>query len=449
MSIAINTNAASIAAQRNLLTAANRLSTTFERLGSGKRINRADDDAAGMSISTRMNSQVRGFNQALRNVNDGISLSQVATGALGDVQGILQRMRELAVQAANDTNTTSDRQDLQAEFDQLRNQIAQIAANTDFNGTKLLDGTFSGKTFHVSSNDGQTVTIDSVMGVNPSVLGKTKSNSFVEIVPGGIVTIPASYTNWHSGEPNELTINSNQDGTQIYSDGTWNDLPVNIATGQGIIEKSDSAGTPAGWTHFGNSVYKLTTGNISWDQAEAEAASQGGHLVAINSAAENEFIRSTFATGPYPAYYIGYTDAMSEGDFIWTNGDPVNSAYQTTVPDTQIVIPGTTSDITLSDVSLTTQGKAETAISVVDQSINDVAGMASSFGALQNRMDSISQDLMVMSQNTSGAKSRIEDADYAAETANMAKNSIIQQAANAILAQANQQPTSVLKLLNF
>ncbi|MBF0097496.1 MAG: hypothetical protein HQM04_17830 [Magnetococcales bacterium] len=431
MSIAINTNAASIGTQRNLLTATNRLSTAFERLGSGKRINRAADDAAGMSISTRMNSQIRGFNQALRNVNDAISLSQVATGALGDVQGILQRMRELAVQAANDTNTMSDRQDLQAEFDQLRNQISQIASNVDFNGTKLLDGSFSGKTFHVSSNQTQTVTIDSVMGVKPSVLGGTSTET---VVTGGV-------------EP--------------------------------------------GWTKYGNSLYKVISTN-TWDIAEVEAENEGGHLVEINDAAENAFILSQF--GGVKSKWIGLTDAAAEGHWVWSNGDLIT--YQNwhagepnggTVENAGVmyvnyplagVINGTWGDWTsnvpfpdadgsiiekpysppagsivttaeknLSDAIITTAIDAEGAISIIDRSINDVAGMASSFGSFQNRMDSISQDLMVMSQNTAGARSRIEDADYTAETANMAKNSIVQQAANAILAQANQQPNIVMQLL--
>ncbi|MBF0185416.1 MAG: hypothetical protein HQM06_13680 [Magnetococcales bacterium] len=434
----MNTNVAALATQRNLSNATNRLSATFERMSSGKRINRAADDAAGLSISTRMNAQVRGFNQALRNVNDGVSLSQVAQGALKDVQDTLQRMRELAVQAANDTNSTSDRQALNEEFTQLRNHIAQVAATTDFNGTKLLDGTFSGKTFHVSSNGGQTLSPDAVMGVQPSDIGRVTG-------PGQTVT-----------------------------------------------------GTPPGWTSFGNSMYKLTSSGLTCDQAETEAVSEGGHLAAINSSSENIFVQSMFqslgeANSQSFSHWIGLSDAVSEGNFVWSNGDPkiyVNwqsgepnnggggpsEDYVSMYPDNwlwgtggkwndivnstpgtgiieeplsavQTVIPGSASDITLADVSLTSQSNAELAISVVDQSVNDVAGMVTTFGAFQNRMDSIANDLMVMSQNTAGARSRIEDADYAAETANLAKNSIVQQAGTAILAQANQQPNIVMQLL--
>ncbi|MBF0186271.1 MAG: hypothetical protein HQM06_18035, partial [Magnetococcales bacterium] len=396
----MNTNVASLATQRNLSNATGILSKTLERMSSGKRINHAADDAAGLSISTRMNAQVRGFNQALRNVNDGVSLSQVAQGALKDVQDTLQRMRELAVQASNDTNNTSDRQALNEEFTQLRNHIAQVAATTDFNGTKLLDGTFSGKTFHVSSNKGQTLSPDAVMGVKPSDIGRVTS-------PSQTMTV-----------------------------------------------------IPPGWTQYGQSIYKNTQWG-SWDQAQAEAIAEGGHLAIIDSYDENEFVAnlgggitwlgakyiasqwqwvngdpmasfwdwhngtmilhpgqtSNNIAGPNPTPLPGYnyltTDTwLANGYWVPDNGsNPRQGVIEKDISTAQVTIPGTTSDITLADVSLTSQSNAELAISVVDQSVNDVAGMATTFGAFQNRMDSIANDLMVMSQNTAGARSRIEDAD--------------------------------------
>ncbi|MBF0097498.1 MAG: hypothetical protein HQM04_19320 [Magnetococcales bacterium] len=429
MGLMMNTNVAALATQRTLSNATNRLSTTFERLSSGKRINRAADDAAGLSISTRMNAQVRGFNQSLRNVNDGVSLSQVAQGALKDVQDTLQRMRELAVQASNDTNSTSDRQALHAEFDQLRSHISQVASQTEFNGMKLLDGSFSDKKFHVSSNSGQTLAVDSVMGVSPSVLGT-----------GG---------------------RSDQDTT--------------------------------GWTQSGNSLYKFTTQD-TWDGAEAQAKAAGGHLVAIGDQTENDFINGLFSSIAIPTgmqRWIGLNDIAHQGSWKWTNGDDLTfSNWASGQPDSsgqqhvgsmvdwggvndgkwddywrygneiplffvQVglssqgvgVIEKPVPPESLAEAIITSNSAAEIAITIIDNSINDVAGMASTFGAFQNRMDSIAQDLMVMSQNTAGAKSRIEDADYAAETANMAKNSIVQQAGTAILAQANQQPNIVMQLL--
>ncbi|WP_130472683.1 flagellin [Candidatus Magnetaquicoccus inordinatus] len=477
MSLTMNTNVAALATQRNLSSATNRLSMVFERMSSGKRINRAADDAAGLSIATRMNAQVRGFNQALRNVNDGVSLSQVAQGALKDVQDTLQRMRELAVQAANDTNSARDRQTLHEEFNQLRNHISQVAATTDFNGTKLLDGSFSGKTFHVSSNRGQTLSPDAVMGVQPSVIGSrvegetgggvqsesvasldvgawsnVPSNSVVTVVADGICANAPSYrdsaalfTNdkydlssggdayfqWKAHGNNQFDIfnvgvspnnylDSNSviagsfsthhsyNGSLVIQDDTWYYTRIHIDS----IGNYTSTTATSNYDNSGGSVIKSYTGSVaSWN-----SVGQSVSLFAIHNDA-----------------YAGVNASMTLG-------------FAKVVSSSQITSPASRS---LADVSLTSQSNAEESISVIDNSIKDVAGMATTFGAFQNQMDSIANDLMVMSQNTSGARSRIEDADYAAETANLAKNSIIQQAGTAILAQANQQPTSVLKLLNF
>ena len=172
MAATINTNVQSLNAQRNLGVSQNSLATSMQRLSSGLRINSAKDDAAGLSISERMSTQIRGLNVAVRNANDGVSLAQTAEGAMASVTNNLQRMRELSVQSANATNSSSDRAALQQEVSQLASEIDRVATQTDFNGTKLLDGSFSAQQFQVGANAQQTITIDSIASARTSTLGK-------------------------------------------------------------------------------------------------------------------------------------------------------------------------------------------------------------------------------------------------------------------------------------
>jgi len=182
----INTNIQSMNAQRNLSTSANSLSTSMQRLSSGLRVNSAKDDAAGLAISERMNSQVRGLNVAARNANDGISLAQTAEGALGKVGDMLQRMRELAVQASNATNGQSDRDALNAEVTQLKAEIQRVSEQTSFNGTKLLDGSFSSQQFQVGANAGETITVSSIANAQLAQLGGTTNIATTSVAASGL-----------------------------------------------------------------------------------------------------------------------------------------------------------------------------------------------------------------------------------------------------------------------
>ena len=282
MSLIINTNIASLTAQRNLSNSTNALATTFKRLSSGQRINSAADDAAGLSISDRMTAQIRGLDQSVRNANDSISLIQIGEGALTETTTALQRMRELAVQAANDTNTSNDRADLQKEVSQLVNEINRIANTTQFNNQTLLSGNMaSGRVFHVGANQNQTITV-SVQDMRASALGVSPA-------------LMASF-------------------------------------GQGATNTSN-------------------------------------------------------------------------------------------------------------------QVAAESAITAIDKAIDAVSGMRASLGAMQNRFTAVIANLSNISLNTATARSRILDADIAAETAKLTQNTIMQQAGTAVLAQANQQPNNLLTLL--
>ena len=289
MALMINTNVSAINAQRNLMKSGNALGKTFERLSSGMRINRAADDAAGLSISQKMTAQIRGLNQSVRNANDAISLVQVAEGALDETHNALQRIRELAVQSANDTLTTSDRQDTWNEVIQLASEIDRISSHTEFNTKPLLGGGESASLalkFHVGAETNQTIDIT-----------------------------------------------------------------------------------------------------------------------------------------------LGVADASALG--VW---DPANSNAVTTT--TLGTMSGT--DI---------QSMMNQFIATVDSSIASVSDIRSELGAVQNRLDSVISNLSNVSENTSAARSRIMDADVAQETSSLTKNSILQQAGAAILAQANQQPQLALQLL--
>ncbi|WP_407278251.1 flagellin [Aromatoleum evansii] len=198
MAMTINTNVASLNAQRNLTTSQSSLATSLQRLSSGLRINSAKDDAAGLAISERMNAQVRGLNQAARNANDGISLAQTAEGALGEIGNNLQRIRELAVQSRNATNSTEDRAALQKEVAQLKSEIDRVANQTSFNGTKLLDGTFQSQVFQIGANQGETIGISNIVDANIAALGSWNKVTTEATVTGAAVT---------AGDVNGLTIN--------------------------------------------------------------------------------------------------------------------------------------------------------------------------------------------------------------------------------------------------
>ena len=197
----INTNVMSMTAQRNLSASQGALATSMQRLSSGLRVNSAKDDAAGLAISERMNSQVRGLNVAARNANDGISLAQTAEGALGKVGDMLQRMRELAVQSANASNNSDDRAALQSEVTQLRQEIDRVAKTTSFNGTKLLDGSFANATFQVGANAGESISIDSIVSADSASLGTLGATEFFTATVAAPSTaanaaIPAGTTGW-------------------------------------------------------------------------------------------------------------------------------------------------------------------------------------------------------------------------------------------------------------
>ncbi len=387
MALTINTNVASLNAQRNLTSSSMDLATSLQRLSSGLRINSAKDDAAGLAISERMSTQIRGMNVAMRNASDGVSLAQTAEGSLDSVSNALQRIRELAVQSANATNSASDRSALDAEAQQLKSEINRVATQTNFNGVKLLDGSFTNKTFQVGANNGETISISSIVNAKSDALGTT---DIASVGVGSAATTPAA---------------------TVIAAG---DIKITAESGA-IID-----------------VGTFTTG------ATADLAASSV-LEAVNKISDQ--------TGVFATITDGTTDQLtftSTHDIAITAGGTATAAVTGLAASTTATAATTTGFDTL---DLTSAGGANTAILFMDSALNAVNTARADLGAIQTRFESVVSNLSINSENTSAARGRIRDADFASETANLTRNQILQQAGTAMLAQANQIPQNVLSLL--
>lgn len=406
MALTINTNIASLNAQRNLTTSQGSLATSLQRLSSGLRINSAKDDAAGLAISERMTTQIRGLTQAARNANDGISLAQTTEGALVEIGNNLQRIRELAVQSANATNSTSDREALNAEVQQLIQEIDRVANQTTFNGTKLLDGSFTGALFQVGADSGQTINVDTVVDANVDVLGR--SHFSTDYAGAAASTISGAAT---AGTLSGLQITVDADGdATTTADVTTFDVPdvayevgateidIGIAVSNAINAKMDVTGVFA-------DVDK-TTGELT--------------LQSVNKG-------QTFTV----AMAGGATSTLAE---YGLNGGTGGNALNTTAQYAE-------------DLDITTFLGSQRALEIVDTALTAVNSSRADMGAIQNRFASTITNLQTTNENLSASRGRILDADFAAETANLSRTQILQQAGTAMLAQANALPQQVLQLL--
>jgi len=382
----INTNVMSLNAQRNLATNSADLGTTIQRLSSGLRINSAKDDAAGLAISQRFTTQVRGMDQAARNANDGISLAQTAEGALGEIGNNLQRIRELAVQSRNATNSPEDRQALQKEVAQLKSEIQRVAETTNFNGTKLLNGDFTEQAFQVGANQGEIIEIAKIADASIDKLGTwNEPSTYTTTVTGTAPTFAAGLS---SGD---LTIN----GVDV-----------------GEVEKG------------------------------ATALEQGQNIAAAINAKTAETGVTAAADGTTGV--ITLTSTSKEG--ISVDGEKLTDTGLTKAETAATETKGTERN-GFKALDISTIGGADNAILAMDAALKEVNDARADLGAIQNRFSSVVTNLQTSSENLSAARSRIMDADYAKETANLSRTQILQQAGTAMLAQANQSSQSVLSLL--
>ncbi|PTA72663.1 flagellin [Stenotrophomonas sp. Nf1] len=395
MAQVINTNTMSLNAQRNLSTSGSSLATTIQRLSSGSRINSAKDDAAGLAISERFGTQIRGTDVAIRNANDGISLAQVAEGSLTEIGNNLQRVRELSVQASNATNSASDRKALQAEVTQLVSEIDRVAKQSDFNGTKLLDGSFSSQLFQVGANAGQAIAIDKTIDAKANALGGARfdTNSLALADPG---------TN---------------------GDFSTTGLSIN---GVAIADVSVKQGADATATGKASREALVTAINAKIGETGVYAEVNGTTGVTLTSVKD-----STNADGSFKAI------TATPGTWTGATAPTFTATTAAAAPAAKYA----------SNLDVSTVKGAQQAMEIVDKALGAINSTRADLGAIQNRFTSVVANLQTSSENLSSSRSRIKDTDFAKETAELTRTQILQQAGTAMLAQANQVPQGVLSLL--
>ena len=476
MALSINTNVASLNAQRNLGSSQSNLNKSMQRLSSGLRINSAKDDAAGLAISDRMTSQIRGLNQASRNANDGISLAQTAEGALQESTNILQRMRELAVQSANDTNSASDRDSLQAEVGQLISELDRIAGTTTFNGRRLLDGSFSGATFQVGANAGETISfgIASAKAASMGGIAEATGTEVADATASDItVTLgSASAVNISSSAGFAVSGDSTKSATSAYAKAA----ALNDAGLAGFSASASTSGDTT-WADVGGSATDTYTLSINGTSIYSGADVSTALTItdvrdAINLNSADTGVAATVDGGTLTLTADDGSDieiaesetsgdgrglANGSGDFADAATDSLRGTVSMSATETislggTIANIGFTGDIAVDtngvdSVDVGTRAGAETAMKRVDAAIATIDGIRGGLGAVQNRFESTIANLQNVSENLSAARSRILDADIAQETSAMTKNNILQQAGVSILAQANQAPQLALSLL--
>jgi len=515
MAQVINTNVLSLNAQRNLTTSQSSLATSLQRLSSGLRINSAKDDAAGLAISNRFTTQINGLNQAVRNASDGISLAQTTESALGELTNNLQRIREIAVQSANASNSASDRQALDQEVQQRLAEVERIATQTAFNGQKVLNGTFGNATFQVGANVGETITVGLSTSMRTTDIGRT-----------------ADYVNGSTQYNSTLAVGQQGTGVDAGNALASGDLSIAIGSAAAIgvvasVDNSAGAGN-AGRTQFSayskvqainasaipnltatadttvafdftaitdtSSAYTLQINGQGIYTTDGNAISGTQMAAQINANAAATGVTATFdsanarmtlnaSDGRNIAVSQTASDASGVGQGLTTTSAGLNNTTNdaltaiTTAAGAAVAntFVGTvrltsTDSITLSgahetyigyadgasmalgssalnSISVSTVTGANTTLGRVDSALTAVSALRSTLGAIQNRFESTISSLSAVSENLSASRSRILDADFAAETANLTRAQILQQAGVAILAQANSAPQSVLALL--
>ena len=492
----INTNISSMQAQNSVRTQGLNLSSAMERLSSGIRINSAKDDAAGLAISTRMTASIRGISAAIRNANDGISLTQTAEGSLNQISDNLQRIRELAVQSANTGNNSSDRAAMNNEATQLIAEIDRVASNTTYNGIALLDGSFQAQNLQVGAGNGTNDRISiSIGSAKSSALGVGSNSSYATAVTGAV--IPAGSSAGLAA--NAMAINGYNVGATVSdgvstTDSTISGIAVaaaiNAISGSSKVTATVAATTLAGTaaTGFGTATgvgdVVINGVSIAALGIAGDAAQRGSQMAgAINAVSAQTGVTATFATNGAVALSaadgrnititkttagtsrvanitgLGNTDtgtllttrsavSLSSSD---SAGITIGGVAATVLAATGLTVAATSATATagagVSSLTLTTAAGSQAALTTLDTAINTITDSRAAMGAYQNRLTASISNLETTSMNLSASRSRILDTNYAQETTKLAKSQIIQQAATAMLAQANQSGQSVLALL--
>jgi flagellin len=414
MSLVINTNVASLNAQRSLATSGSELKTAMERLSSGKQINSAADDAAGFAIAERMTAQIRGLNMAAKNANDGLSMIATVENATNDVTDMLQRVRELAVQSANDTNSSTDRGYLQKEVDSLMNEINRVASQTVYNGATVLDGTRTSQQIQVGTDSGHSIAFG-INAVDTDSLGLTGSAA---------VASSATFTAADAATNEKVTVLT-MDGAAM---SATNDADVTID------ELVTALKAHANFDAAKHQIEKDGSGNL-----KATMLTTGAATISLTNDSANKSA-SASVTGAAAGASSGAFTAGSTPSVIATTASD-NSV--TSSGSSQTPSAGTDSVLGL---SVLTADDAEAALTRITAAIEQVAGNRAEYGAMANRLEYTVSNLMNVAEYTTAARSRIEDADFASESARLAKAQVLQQTGTAMLAQANATQQLALSL---
>lgn len=499
MAQTINTNLSSLNAQRNLNKSQGSLATSLQRLSSGLRINSAKDDAAGLAISNKFTSQIRGLNQAARNANDGISIAQTAEGALEETTNAMQRIRELAIQSANGSNGATERAALQKEASQLIQEVNRIADTTAFGGRKLLDGSFGSSSFQVGSASFETISVSvgsfraNELGNNTQELqsvtddsgfGQARTGTVADTAPAnnvsGTITINSPTTpsagtaitlTGLSAKGSEDAINAQSTTTGVTADGRTvasfstsaaGTVSFNLTGSNSSAVTISAAVTTTDYTALASAINNQSgqTGiSAAIDNGVLKLTSERGDDIQIAAFNHSTAASTATVTG---FGYDGQT-ASTNGAATLTQGAAANSttvtgvvklnspsSFSTTASTTSVDDVATAQASSLEQVAqidISTAIGAQKALAVIDSAVSFVDSNRAGLGAVQNRLESTISNLANISENVSAARSRITDADFAAETASLSKNQILQQAGISVLSQANSLPQQVLSLL--
>lgn len=480
MALTVNTNVSSLNAQRNLNTSQASLTTSMQRLSSGMRINSAKDDAAGSAISERFTSQIRGNEQAARNANDGISLSQTAEGDLDQISNNLQRMRELAVQSANATNSSSDRAAIDGEVQSLAAEIDRVASNSSFNGTKLLDGSFTAKDFQVGANGtaADKITISSIGNARTSALGQFQgvNQASLGVITGGaagpltiaIDSVPPInvITTGVGADAKSISAAINNSGVQ----GLTATAGVTTATGTQVLAAALS-GTSS-FTLNGAVINVTTTTSLASNVANSLAAinaqsaatgvtaSDTGAGLKLTAADGRNIDVSGFAAGGTGSALADFglggagigtgataTTGLVSVTYVKPSGATGATLTITSAASGADALVISTQGTALSATNVLTATGAQNALATIDAAISSVNTSRASLGAYQNRFETTIAGLQTTTENLTASRGRIKDADFAKETASLSRAQVLQQAGTAMLAQANQSAQGVLSLL--
>ena len=504
MSLVLNTNISSLNAQNNLTGSQASLSQSLERLSSGLRINSAADDAAGLAISQQFTTQINGTNQAVHNANDAVSETQTAGGALNTIVNNLQSIRTLAVEAANGSNSASDRQALDAQVQQQIQEITQIASQTSFNGLSVLNGSSGVTTYQVGANVGNTISINLTQGVAATQIGQVASSSAqvgtaaltgnltLAVGTGAAVTVGASVAGALPGQTagsafakaqavnaaniSGLTASATNTVSAAFTQITSSTAGTGLGAGpggattyalniNGVDIYSGAGNVPTGTNLTINDVVNQI--NLFSSQDGNVTASQANGQITLTTADGSDItVNQNITLGTAGAGATAGAAATGTGFDVGIAGATpgtaqVNSGTLTLEANSNIAVAGTDAGgaigqsagsialgaSTLANQNVLTVTGANATIQAVDSALQTVSGFQSQLGAIQNRFTAAVSNLQSTAQNLTQSRSTIQDADFAAETANLTQAQVLEQAGISVLAQANQQPQLILKLL--